>query len=144
MVGAHRIVDAGTTFEVSHDEHAIRVEVAEGMVIVDPAVEALRLAPGQAVELIEGRQTKRELVARESVGQWRRASLSYTDAPLTRVAADLSVALGHSIVVDAAARDRRITATITPATVKGKPDEAAELFGVRIVATSRGWIFYQR
>ncbi|KQT35175.1 hypothetical protein ASG29_03425 [Sphingomonas sp. Leaf412] len=142
--GGYRIVDAGTTFEVAHDRAATRVAVAEGRVIVDPATVRLSLAAGQAADLVAGRAPRVEQVRPAAVGQWRNDRMRYDDAPLPDVAADLSIALGQPIVVDASVRERRFSGTITPATLRGRPGDVAALFGIRVAESPRGWAFLPR
>lgn len=142
--GGHRAIDAGTTFEVAQEGGTTRVAVAEGLVILDPATAMLRLEPGQAAALASGRAAAIERIAPERVGQWRNQRMTYDDAPLSAVVADLAIALGQPITVDERTGRRRFTGTITPATLRGKPDEAAALFGVSVVAGPAGWQFDTR
>lgn len=142
LAGRHRALDAGTTFEVAQEDGRTRVAVAEGLVIVDPGPARLRLEPGRAAVLAAGRPAEVERIAPDQVGQWRNERMTYNDAPLSMVVGDLATALGQPITVDERAGRRRFNGTITPMTVRGKPEEAAALLGVRVVASARGWEFF--
>jgi transmembrane sensor len=101
-IGSDEVQDVGTRFDVTRDATGTRVAVAEGMVVYNPKAEAVRLGPGQT---LDARQAVNELrvatAATSDIGSWRENRLSYRQAPLSVVAADLSRGLG--LPIDAAA-----------------------------------------
>ena len=112
-VGGERIQDAGTVFDVVRSPDGVRVAVATGSVIYNPDREALRLGPGQLLRDPGG--AKPVVLARvdaASVGSWQRGRLSYDDAPLTEVAADIARATGEHVRVDPALAARQFTGSI--------------------------------
>ena len=98
-VGDDEIRDVGTRFDVARDVGATRVAVAEGTVLYNPNAEAVRLDAGQMLAAADGtRQVRVTPVSPAVVGGWRQGRLSYRQAPLSSVAADLSRGLGVPIV----------------------------------------------
>jgi transmembrane sensor len=99
-VGQDEVVDVGTRFDVTRDATATRVAVAEGMVIYNPRGEGVRLGAGQILDTADGQTELRVAsVAAADVGGWREQRLSYRQARLATVAADLSRGLGLPIAV---------------------------------------------
>ena len=100
-VGDDEVQDVGTRFDITRDPAGTRVAVAEGMVVYNPKAEAVRLGPGQT---LDARQAAGELrvatAATSDIGSWREDRLSYRQAPLSVVAADLARGLG--LPIDAA------------------------------------------
>jgi transmembrane sensor len=102
VAGAHRVQDAGTTFNVIRDRGRFSVAVVEGSVVYDPGGAAVPLAAGQALHADQG---GRPVVGREdpqAMTGWQRGQLSYRAAPLAMVAGDLSRSLGVEVAVDSA------------------------------------------
>jgi len=113
QVGAQRIQDVGTVFNVTRDLQGLRVAVAEGSVIYDPDGAAVTLRAGQALSDPSGNGAILcSAVDPASVGAWRDGRLSYAAAPLSLVAIDLARATGAAIALDPALADRRFTGTI--------------------------------
>ncbi len=99
--GTYRISDIGTRFSVNLASGAFRVGVAEGVVSVDaPGVaKPVRLDAGH--QLVGGSGPLMLVpVDVAQIGSWRSGRLSYTDAPLALVAADISRYSGKAIIVD--------------------------------------------
>ncbi|WBO24017.1 FecR family protein [Sphingomonas abietis] len=98
-VGAGQVQDVGTRFDVIRDPAGTRVAVAEGMVVYNPRLEAVRLGPGQTLDSRDGAGEMRVArAATADIGSWRENRLSYRQAPLAIVAADLSRGLGVPIM----------------------------------------------
>ncbi len=101
--GGYEIRDVGTKFDVTRANDGVSVSVAEGEVSVagngiagpEPvrAGERLDLNPASAMIL-------RSAVAPDSVAAWRSGRLSYQDARLSLVAADVSRYAGRRVVAD--------------------------------------------
>jgi transmembrane sensor len=100
-VGDDEVQDVGTRFDVTRDPAGTRVAVAEGMVVYNPKAEAVRLGPGQTLDARHATAELRVATAATSdIGSWREDRLSYRQAPLSIVAADLARGLG--LPIDAA------------------------------------------
>lgn len=99
--GTYRISDIGTRFSVNLANGTFRVGVAEGVVSVyAPSVaKPVRLDAGHQLVGGNGALTL-ALVDVAQIGSWRSGRLSYTDAPLALVAADISRYSGKAIIVD--------------------------------------------
>ncbi|WP_158266241.1 FecR family protein [Allosphingosinicella deserti] len=102
--GRHRVIDVGTVFNVARDDRRFAVEVIEGAVAYRRAGTDVALSAGQTLETGDdpgaGVRTGRRRP--EEMAGWRRGRLSYSAAPLERVARDLSRTLGTRVIVDPA------------------------------------------
>lgn len=138
--GDDRLVDLGTVFDVVHEAGRLRVAVAEGAVLYNPAGERVRLDPGMVLDDEGGARVRVGQVETATVGGWARGRLSYAGAPLARVAADLSRATGLRVTVAPAIADRPFTGLIML-----DPDREllferlSALLGVRAVRSDGGW-----
>jgi transmembrane sensor len=94
-VGSNIVEDAGTVFNVVHEQGEVRVAVAEGKVIYNPGARAVPLDAGQSL-VDRGGMTRVKVtdVTVAAVGSWKTGSLLYDGAPLSRVAEELGRALG--------------------------------------------------
>lgn len=100
-VGDDEVQDVGTRFDITQDRAGTRVAVAEGMVVYNPKAEAVRLGPGQTLDALHATAELRvSTAATADIGSWREDRLSYRQAPLSVVAADLARGLGLPIDVD--------------------------------------------
>jgi transmembrane sensor len=99
--GSYRISDIGTRFSVNLASGTFRVGVAEGMVSVNApgADKPVRLDAGHQLVGGTGKLTLAPVDVAQ-IGSWRNGRLSYTDAPLPLVAADISRYSGKTIIVD--------------------------------------------
>ena len=112
--GTMRLRDLGTMFNVKRAAGGVtEVAVAEGAVIADPDGAALRLSPGDRLRAPDGggRAVLSHLPV-AAIGGWRDGRLSFTDAAIADVAADLGRGTGLSIVADPQIAGRRFTGTI--------------------------------
>jgi transmembrane sensor len=139
-VGDDVLQDIGTVFAVLHEGDATEVAVSEGAVLYNPEGEAVRIDPGRKLSDAGGDRVVLAQVDPNSVGGWRDRRLSYTSAPLTRVAADLRRNLGVPVKVDPALAERRFTGLVQ---LDGRPELVFErlsaLLGVRAVRSGGGW-----
>ncbi|WP_340266051.1 FecR family protein [Sphingobium mellinum] len=112
--GPYRISDIGTHFSVNLSGSHFRVAVAEGTVTVRSTLAdgELRLGAGQQVTGGADGTLSMASVAPSNVGSWRSGRLSYTDAPLPLVAADISRYSGRQIIVDASLEKRHFSGTL--------------------------------
>jgi transmembrane sensor len=86
----------GTAFDVVRTPSTIEVAVAEGAVLVDAAPKRVRLNAGMVLRSADGHLTVAKTSERE-VGSWRDARLTYSNAPIARIAADISRTTGVRI-----------------------------------------------
>lgn len=141
MAGDTRLVDAGTVFNVVSDAGALEVGVAEGAVIYESADKPVHLHPGDVLtrDSADGavRLTSTEP---QAVGGWNEGVLHFDDATLTRVAADLSRAIGRPVRAGAGAGGLRYTGTLA---IDGPAEQvmarAEPLLGVAIRQTKDSW-----
>ena len=91
----------------------MRVAVAEGRVVYNPKGNAIALDAGQALVDRAGSDTVRVThVPVDAVGSWQDGRLVYSNAPLSRVAADLARALGIRIAIAPAIANRPFSGAI--------------------------------
>lgn len=110
----YTVTDIGTRFTIAADRGATRVAVAEGQVSVAGSTLAapVALAAGRAFTATAA-AVRLSPVAATDVGSWRRGTLSYADAPLALVAADIARYSGRAVAVDPAIEGRRLTGTLS-------------------------------
>jgi transmembrane sensor len=112
-VGDDEVQDVGTRFDVTREGEDVRVAVAEGSVVYNPRGEAVHLGPGQQLAAAGDASTlhlTRTAVA--DIGGWREDRLSYEQAPLATVAADLSRGLGVDVEAAPDVAHQRFTGVI--------------------------------
>ena len=112
-VGANIVEDAGTVFNVVHERGEVRVAVAEGKIVYNPGAGAVSLDAGQSLVDRGAKVVKVTDVPIAAVGSWRAGSLIYSAAPLSRVAEELSRALGARITAAPSIADRPFSGTMT-------------------------------
>ena len=137
-VGGEELIDTGTVFDVARAATGLRVAVAEGGVMVDPAGERLALGPGDRLE-VKGARRVVSRVAVASVGAWERGQLSYLATPLGTVAAEVGQALGLRITVAPAVATRPFTGTVALDGIRRDPASLGALVDVAMVRRGDGW-----
>lgn len=138
-VGDARLVDLGTTFDVTRLSDGVRVQVSEGRVRVDQDGGSATLDPGDAV-LATPRGLERRSVAPGDVAGWRHGRLSWTNEALPIVAQDIGRVLGRPVGVAPSLAGRRFSGSL--ALRPSDPDPRARLsrlLGVTIVEDGEGW-----
>lgn len=141
-VGDAVVKDAGTVFNIIRANNSIEVGVSEGLVIYNPAKERIALKPGHAVRATEGEGAAETfMLPTTAIGSWQRNQLTYNEAPLARVAADLARYLGKPVIASGQVEGRRFTGTIK-LTKDGSQllSDIAPVLGVRADAQGDGWI----
>lgn len=133
-----RLVDLGTTFDVKLTPGGARVEVSEGVVMVDPEGAAVRLAAGQGI-VAAGASLQRRPVDAAEVGAWREGRLGFDEAPLPEVAADLTRQLGTSVEVAPEVAGRTFSGTLDARTLRNRPELLSALLGVHVRRGVGGW-----
>jgi transmembrane sensor len=112
VAGAHRVQDAGTSFDLVRDGDDFTVSVIEGALVYDPGGVAVRLAAGRTLHAGGDGHAIVGNADPAAMAGWRRGRLSYTATPLTDVARDLSRNLGVRIMVDPAVATLPFTGSI--------------------------------
>jgi transmembrane sensor len=138
--GDLKLVDVGTTYEVSRDGHQTRVLVSDGAVLADPDGARLQIDRGQRLDTTDGAPTLRAMPADiASVGSFQRGQLSYVEEPLGNVVADLRRSTGLDIYLSEAMTARRFTGTLSVAEVRRDPRSLGPLLGVSLQPSGKGW-----
>lgn len=137
-VGADRLVDAGTVFDVRLAGATVDLAVSEGAVVVNPQGEALRVDAGQRA-LREGGRYRLGPVDPAAVGEWSRGRITFENASLAEIAAELTRATGTRFTAtgDGAAR---LSGSIALAEVRADPQALGPLLGVRVSPAGEGWV----
>ncbi|KKW91796.1 FecR family protein [Sphingobium chungbukense] len=114
QVGSYRITDIGTRFSVNISDGGFRVAVSEGAVGVssEGADGEVRVTAGHQLMARQGDALALSPVAPEEIGSWRQGRLSYSNAPLSLVAADISRYSGKRIIVDPALEASHFSGTL--------------------------------
>lgn len=142
QVGADRLVDLGTRFDVVCTQGEMRVAVAEGAVLYNPEGQKLALNPGDMLRVTD-KVALRTKVVPDQVGGWRDGRFVYAGESLSRVAEDLSRYAGTRVEVspDLAAQPFRGVISITD---PSKLEELGPLFRARVQRTRDGWLISRR
>lgn len=91
--------DVGTMFNVIRSGPDTEATVAEGAVLFDPDGEAIRLDAGRMINVSATGAAVIGKIDPSAVGAWRKDRLVYQNAPLARIAADLSRNVGALVTV---------------------------------------------
>ncbi|WCT72216.1 FecR domain-containing protein [Sphingomonas naphthae] len=136
------IRDVGTTFNIQRDARGLRVAVAEGEVLYDPAGVAVALNAGRSLRASDSsRLVEVSDVDAGAVGAWRSGRLLYRSADYATVAADIARSTGRPVFADPSTSGRRFTGGIT---LRGTPPAVLKrqleaLLGVKVVPSGGGW-----
>jgi transmembrane sensor len=100
-VNGYQVTDIGTRFIVNAGGGGFHVGVSEGTVsVVAPqSGQAVQIGAGQQMFGDDGGATVAPITP-DDVGSWRSGRLSYSDAPLPLVAADIARYSGKAVIVD--------------------------------------------
>lgn len=138
MAGEDRLVDAGTVFDVRLAGQTLDLAVAEGAVIVNPKGQALRVTAGGRAVRGEGGRYSLAAVDPNAVGEWSRGRISFENATLAEIAAELSRATGKSFASPDAAT--RLSGSIALDQVRADPRALEALLGVRVRSAGGDWV----
>jgi transmembrane sensor len=136
-VGDDTLVDVGTVFEVRKYAAAMSVAVSEGAVMFNPEAEAVRVDPGRKLVVRAGKAQLSESPA-ALVGEWREGRLTFRDATLGDVAADLSRATGIAFRVAPGAAGRTISGSVALDPIRKDPAALGALLGVTVSGSGPG------
>ncbi|MGF7150074.1 transmembrane sensor [Sphingomonas zeicaulis] len=136
--GPYEVTDIGTRFSINHTNAAFRVAVSEGVVsIASPRMETVRVVAGQ--QLVSAGETPRlSAVATDDVGSWRSGRLSYSNAPLSLVAADISRYANAPVIIDPSLENAHFSGSLVIGDGSKLVDDLATIIGARVVRTEGG------
>lgn len=141
VTGGTKLLDAGTVFNVIADGGALDVEVAEGAVIYQPGANQLRLDAGDGLSRAgAGAAPVLRKASPQNVGGWRTGALYYDNAPLDRVAQDLSRNLGRTVKIEGSGFAPYTGTLMLNGSAEDVLERAAPLLGVRFTARGKGWV----
>jgi transmembrane sensor len=136
------IGDIGTKFDVQASGGQVRVEVAEGRVRVSGQALAkpVDLSQGQALAFDpKGGIAAIGHLADGDIGEWRSGRLTFQDAPLALVAADLSRYAGVKVTVAENLEDRHFTGTLVIGDGKSALRDLSQLMGLGLGRSGDGY-----
>lgn len=140
--GETRLIDVGTVFNVIDAKGGLDVGVAKGAVIYQARRDQIRLDAGDTLARASADATPvKSRADPETIGGWQAGYLTYTDADMRQIGADLGRNTGQSIHVDPRVSNKRFSGTLV---LSGKPKDVlmrtAPLLGVRIIRQGNGWL----
>ncbi len=139
-VGEDTLVDIGTVFDVALTGGRTSVAVSEGAVLFNPGAQNVRVDPGQMLSSEAGSDAYRLIpIPLAQVGEWREGRLTFQDATLAEVAADLSRATGVRFMVTARSGQSRVSGSLLLDPVRDDPREVGPLLGVSIRPVDGAW-----
>lgn len=140
-VGNDRLVDIGTVFDVTKDASGMAVAVSEGAVMFDPTGRKVRVAPGQMLRHTSGADSYRlSQIAPELVGEWAQGRLTFENAALADVAAELTRATGQRFAASPKASDISVSGSILIDPVSADPRAIGPLLGVSVQREGDNWL----
>lgn len=133
-VGAYRLRDIGTQFEVTGAEGLLKVVVAEGELRVDMpgSPQPARVRAGQRL-LVAGVPPIAEYgeAAASTVAGWRAGRLVFSDEPLSLVALQVARHAGVTVTVDPAIAQRRFSGVLAIGDGTQLVAQLADIMGLR-------------
>jgi transmembrane sensor len=139
--GRHHVEDLGTTFNVIRDGDDFSVEVIEGIVVYEPDAAAVPLSAGQGLRVSGSGAPVVFRINPQAIAGWRGGQLRFVNAPMSRVASDLSRTLGVTISPEASVARRPFTGA-----VRIEDDAATTVAGLALAAgiharrVPEGWV----
>lgn len=137
--GDYSISDIGTRFSVNLAAGTFRVGVSEGRIsVASPRSEQdVEVAAGH--QLVGGRDgLTLSPVAAGEVGSWRMGHLSYSDAPLSLVVADISRYSGKPILIDPSLEKTHFSGTLVIGDGSRLLPDLAAVMGVGVRVEGNG------
>lgn len=137
--GGYTITDIGTRFSVNLSGPIFRVGVSEGTISVtsNQSDQSTQVSAGH--QLVAGGQNLTlSNVPPGDVGSWRAGRLSYNDAPLSLVAADISRYSGRAVTVDPSLEKNHFSGTLVVGDGTRLLPDLAALMAVQILPEGNG------
>jgi transmembrane sensor len=137
--GGYSITDIGTRFSVNLSDGVFRVGVSDGTVSVgsDQSDRDVEVSAGHQFVAGGSVQTLSSIAATE-VGSWRAGRLSYSDAPLRLVAADISRYSGRPVVVDPSLEKSHFSGTLVIGDGSRLLTDLATILSIRVRPEGNG------
>lgn len=136
------IRDIGTQFDVQETAGQVRVAVAEGRVhVTSPTLTAaVSLLAGEALTYDpDGTGTRVGTARAAEAGTWRDGRLTYDNAPLSLVAADLSRYAGVKLAVDPRLQNRKFSGTLIVRDGEKTLQDLSRLMGIGLAVDDGGY-----
>lgn len=113
-VGTYRVLDVGTEFAITRERGDVQVQVAQGTVKIGAGAAApMSLQQGRAIHISErDGQTRVYRINPEAVASWRSGQLTYDNAPMSVVMADLQRLSGLTITIDPRIAEQQFTGVL--------------------------------
>ncbi|MEZ5737698.1 MAG: FecR domain-containing protein [Novosphingobium sp.] len=140
-IGRTRLIDAGTVFNVVHQNGSLDVAVAEGSVIYEQGKNGIRLNAGDALSrsTLDAEPVLRR-ASPHAIGAWQSGLLQYDNAPLDRIARDLGRNIGQPIHAAPGSDRMHFTGTLV---IDGPAEQvlprAGALLGVTFTPAGDAW-----
>jgi transmembrane sensor len=140
-VGNDTLVDAGTVFDVAIRSDRVSVGVSEGAVIFNPTRQNARVEPGKQLTFsANGNDFEVSNLPKDQVGEWRSGRLTFRNASLADVAADISRATGLNVRVAEGSDMRPVSGSISVDALRNDPGPLGPLLGIRVRREGDAWI----
>jgi len=140
-VGEDTLVDAGTIFDVRRTASAMTVAVAEGAVIFNPSAQNVHLAPGDVLTSAVGSDDYTlGSVPLDRIGEWREGRVTFENASLAEIAAELARATGIAFRADPGGAGQAVSGSILVAPLREDPRALGPLLGVVVRPAGDGWV----
>jgi transmembrane sensor len=140
IVGQDRLVDIGTIFEVKHTPGQMVLSVSEGAVVFNPERQDVTVKPGQQLTSVPGSGAYQlAAIAAGEVGEWREGRLTFDDARLEDVAADLSRLSGIAFAVSPRSADQRVSGSLMIEPIRRDPRTLGPLLGLNVRYDGTSW-----
>lgn len=132
--------DKGTKFNVIHSADFVEVTVSEGAVEAERDDVRILVQAGQGARFYANRDHEKFAMATGNVGSWTTGRLIYVEAPLARVAQDITRRFGVQIALAPGLASTKFTGRFA---VGRDADELLEriapTLGVRAIKSETGW-----
>lgn len=132
--GGTRTRVLGTIFNVKRFDQVVTVAVKQGRVAVGSAAAAVELSQGQAVEAdLRGQTADVQTIDSALVGSWSRNRLSYHNATLKELVADINRYSARRIILaDPSLANLRVTLSADTANIESMLDDLAQMLPISL------------
>lgn len=139
-VGEDTLLDVGTVFDVKHDADEMALAVSEGAVVFNPQRQNVTVTRGQRLTSRTGSAAYSvATLAPSEVGEWREGRLTFHDATLSEVAADLTRLTGVSFTATSISAQERVSGSVLLGPVESDPRQLATLLGLPVRHNGEAW-----
>jgi len=139
-VGEDTLVDIGTVFDVTHSAAGMALAVSEGAVVFNPERQNVTVSPGQRLTRPAGSDAYRvSAIGLGQVGEWREGRLTFQDARLADLAADLSRLTGVAVSASELSANQRVSGSLLLEPVRSDPRSLGGLLGVPVRHNGQSW-----